>query len=258
MTYENLEILQANNLHLFHNNSILNNKVEQLKSELESMQKLLKVVCRCLSRELLEEIEGQITAISLQLVNLNNASKIDSKNYNELSDLLTLNKNLLSKILDGKNDLEATLNKQLEKIMKKDKKILDLEKDVRHSRNQFIKLIDKNLESISNQKDLINKLETENKTLQDKILNQKSLISDLYNKLEKADIFRTEDEYLILPNKVEMLSEIGKYKISIVPGVIICFLITVLTSAITYRSKNIHLSKHQYQCSFCAQKYKNK
>lgn len=255
MTYENLEILQSNNLHLFHNNSILSNKVEQLKTELESMQKVLQEICKCLSKELLTELEGQITAMSLQIVNLSNDEKIDRHSYKILSDLLSENKNLLNKLLSGKVNLESTINKQLNKIIQKDKRITDLEKDIRHTRDQFIKLIDKNLESISDKVKTINKYELENKELKVKITEHQELIDNLYKQIEEI-IRHDDDKYLILKNKFNMLSEIGKYKVSVVPALIICLFIIITTSAITYKSKNIYLGKHK--CSFCAKKCKNK
>lgn len=102
MLSESIEILQANNLHLFHQNALLSEKVETLSTELLKMKKLLDKILKCFSKELADELESQLIATRLHLVNLENDKLIDTNTLSKIEKQLDINKDLLTKIFNGK------------------------------------------------------------------------------------------------------------------------------------------------------------
>lgn len=254
MASENIEILQANNLHLFHHNQVLSEKVNQLTNKLMAQQKTLDKLLKCLSDELLIEIENQLVAIKLQLINLDNDQQIDEETFKNLKIQLDNNKLLLDKILNGKNKIIQTINDQIIQINNKDQKIIYLEQECKSSKESFIKLMNRSFDQIEEKNKVINLSKKEINIMKSSIKNQKMIIKDLKDKL--LSIQNNQKYHILFRNQLHIFGDFGKYQINFILSIIICLSLIFTTYIITKRNKNINFNKHK--CNFCINKHKNK
>lgn len=254
MASENIEILQANNLHLFHHNQVLSEKVSQLTNKLMTQQKILDKLLKCLSDELLIEIEDQLVAIKLQLINLDNDKQIDDETFKNLTMQLDNNKLLLDKILNGKNKIIQTINDQIIQINHQDQKITSLEKECKFSKESFIKLMNRSFDQIEEKNKMINSSKEDINNMRLSIKNQQMIIKNLQDKL--FNIQNKQKYHILFRNQLYMLGDFGKYQINFILSIIMCLFLIFATYIITKRSKNTHFNKHK--CNFCINKHKNK
>lgn len=185
MVSDSIEILQANNLHLFNQNEKLIVQIEAISKELALLKKKFEKVKLYFSDALLLEFDKQMRDLAAQLVNFHNTNQISDEQFHNVMNKLNDNKNLLKQILSGKKNLIEEIEKQVADIKLKDSKLFSLERDNVYLKNRIIGLSSVHLDRMSQKDERIIKLENDNVELMEQISNQASVLKSKINELNQ-------------------------------------------------------------------------